>query len=590
MPQLAYLSQLFSKLFVCSIVIIFCLLIWDLGWDSADDYAGFIKSCTDWAITIELISLTGLLRLRKFHTISHIQIIAQMIISVGVLVARYHVHLNINIDPLYLMRAKIVLTALLVCLPLFASFSIIINTLVGGKKKKTSLPPALLFLLTLISLIIVGSGLLMVPNATYEQGISPINAFFTCTSAVCVTGLNAVDFTTTFTPLGQLITLILIQLGGFGIMTFAYFIALILGQGFSLREKVMFQKLLDEDALSSTTKFLKSIVIVTFITEGFGALFLWLSWKDLNLPILADQPLAWHAIFHSVSAFCNAGFSTFPNGLCYEPIVQNRSSQLVIMFLIVMGGLGFAIYKEVLTHIKHWFIQVFKYKHYTQLRWTTHIYLALKTTLILIISGTIILFFIQQTNSTNTLPWQTTLWQSLFTSISTRTAGFNINSMTAYSSSAILIMCGLMMIGGCPGGTAGGVRTTTVAVVAGEIKRIILGRKDVEFNGRSIAHDVVERSIAAVVLSGVWVGTFTLISCYFEPNLNSLDLFFENASAFGTVGLSRDITSGLTAQTKILLMINMIAGRVGLFSFIVALAGRPSPRYYSYPSTKLPLN
>ena len=570
--------------------VIFALLIWELGWKISNQTLKLITWGVNGALFIQMGCLIGLWKDRAHNRSTRAQFLFQFIVCLAILVvSNLAVYGNME-DPVLILRTKIILTALLVTLPTLTSISAFLEILIGKKHSQT-LPPALLFLATLIFLAFLGAGMLMMPNATQAHGMAFVDAFFTSTSAVCVTGLSTVNFYSTFTPLGQLIVLILIQLGGFGIMTFAYFIALVLGQGFSLRDKVLIKDLLSEENLTSTTSFLRGLILLTFITELIGALGLWFSWQSMPLPTGTHQNLGWHALFHSISAFCNAGFSTLPEGLCYPPIAQNRWGQAIIMILIVMGGLGYAVFKGLYEHIKHRMTALLKHRRSHPVHLSTHIYLVLITTSALLVGGSLLLFFIEESKiGLAPVPWKTALWESLFNSVTTRTAGFNITPMAGYSAAAALVMCALMMIGGSPGGTAGGIRTTTFALIIGELKRIIRGRKEVEFHHRSIERDVIERSIAAAVLSGIWVGAFTLLSTYFEPNMNALDLFFENVSAFATVGLSRDVTPYLHEETKVLLCINMIAGRVGLFSFVIALAGRQRPRYFSYPSTKIPLN
>lgn len=215
--------------------------------------------------------------------------------------------------------------------------------------------PAMQFVASLGVVILAGTGLLLLPNSTYPGiTLSFTDALFTSTSAVCVTGLNAVDFAHTFTPLGEMFTLALIQIGGFGIMTFAYFVAMVAGQGFSLRDRVLLTDLLDEDNLGAVVSFITTIVVSTLFIELCGAVLLYFSWegKDINL---MGEPLWWHSLFHSVSAFCNAGFSTFPMNLMEPGIRLCYSGQAVIMALIVCGGLGFGIYKEINSRLANRF-------------------------------------------------------------------------------------------------------------------------------------------------------------------------------------------------------------------------------------------
>lgn len=588
MPKAAQIADFLSKGVLCSALFIAGILIRTLGWNLSNAELTLYAIIYEVFLIFQLGALSGLLWIQRAKDPKRRQRIVRVCISLFILVI---IHLGNKLFELNSYgEIKVIvlsLTVVLIALPILSSISDLIARITGKGAQKASLPPALLFLLSLVALLLTGSFLLLMPNCTTTESIPYIDALFTSTSAVCVTGLSTVDFAHQFTPLGQFIVMILIQLGGFGIMTFAYFITLVLGQGFSLRDKVLLRNLLDEDTLNSTTSFIRNIIVFTFSLELIGACFLYFSWKDMPSP--DGNPIAWHAVFHAISAFCNAGFSTFPDGLCYVGVNTDRGAQTVIMLLIISGGLGVLLHKEFFVHMKR------KLSPKTRRRkwhWTTHFVLATRMTALLVFGGAGLLFLIVMTSSGPAAQesWGTIMWESLFTSVSSRTAGFQVNNLTLYTAPAALILCGLMMIGGSPGGTAGGLRTTTVATALGEIRRIIMGRKDVEFNNRSLDREVVERSIAAVALSGVWIGLFTVVSCYLQPEIDSLNLFFENVSAFSTTGLSRNVSPLLCTENKILIVINMIAGRVGLFSFMIALAGKPHPRYYQFPVTKLPLN
>lgn len=588
MIKAAQMANLLSKTVLCAALIIAGILIRTLGWHVSNDELTLYAITFECFLIFQLGALMGLLWLQRHQDPRRRQRIVRILISFFILGVIHFGGQIFDMDSYREIKGIVLgLTVILIALPILSSISDFIAWITGKSVQKSSLPPALLFLLTLVALVLTGSLFLLMPNCTTTDTIPYIDALFVSTSAVCVTGLSTVDFAHQFTALGQVIVLILIQLGGLGIMTFAYFVALILGQGFSLRDKVLLRNLLDEDTLNSTTSFIRDIILFTFSVELIGAFILYFAWHDMPSP--DGRPMIWHALFHSVSAFCNAGFSTFPDGLCYAGTQVNRLAQVVIMGLIISGGLGFLLHKELFVHLKNQFFSKTKRRKW---HWSTHFVLATRMTALLIIGGGGLIFFIVMTTSGpgSHGSWTNVMWESVFTSVSSRTAGFQVNNLSLYTAPAALVICGLMMIGGSPGGTAGGLRTTTVATALGEIVRIIRGRQDVEFNDRRLSREAVDRSIAAVVLSGVWVGAFTLVTCYLQPEIDSLDLFFENISAFSTTGLSRNISPLLCTENKALIVINMIAGRVGLFSFMIALAGRPHPRYYKFPVARLPLN
>jgi len=451
------------------------------------------------------------------------------------------------------------------------------------KRAESGLSPGMLFLLTMLSVIFVGSLALMTPNATYA-GVSYIDALFVSTSAVCITGLCPVDFPATFTFTGQAIVLLLIQIGALGVMSFAYFITILLGEGFSLRDRVILADLLSQEKFSQTTNFLRNIIIVTLGIEALGAAGIYLSMMHNPPP---GVNLLWCSVFHSVSAFCNAGFSLFSGNLMDRSTVDNFAMQSVIMLLIISGGLGFAVYQAVIRYFQRLRTKTNRLPY----RWSTYVWMVTRSTCLLVFAGGAILGMLRMWHYR--VPGSSelrALWDGLFNSVSARTAGFNTVDLTLYSAPYVLFICALMFIGGSPGGTAGGVRTTTVTIAMGELWRILRGRSDVEFHNRYIHRGTVEKAMATIFLSGAFIGFMTLMMCWVEGDTEPLRLFFETVSAFGTVGLSLNLTPELSATAKSLLVVTMIVGRVGILAFAFAFFGYPKPKYYEYPNTSVPLN
>ncbi len=449
--------------------------------------------------------------------------------------------------------------------------------------------PALLFLLTLIAFIALGGTLLMSPGATKEGiTLSATDAYFISTSAVCVTGLAPVNIHEQFTNYGQAILLALFQVGAFGIMTFTYFVSLMVGQGISLRSKVTFSALLDEDGITQVDRFIKTIIAVTFGVEAIGAVCLYFAWQDV--PGLSGDTLWWYAIFHSVSGFCNAGFSLFAENMASPAIVGNTGGQLTIMSMVLCGSLGFAMYLEIVRRAR---VALGKDKPDSIPRhWSIYSWLVMRMTAVLVLGGGIILFLIKLCDGSimaSADPWYRTLWESLFNS-TVRTAGFNITDMAGNSMPYVLFLALLMFIGGNPGSTTGGVHTTAFAVACGEVGRILRGRQDVVMHRRRIARSVVERAIITVILAGAWVGFITMAMCFAQPNMSLKKLFFEVVSSFATVGFSLNVTPELNATAKWIILINMIVGRVGMVSFVLAFMKQPSRSPLRYPETRLPLS
>ena len=456
-------------------------------------------------------------------------------------------------------------------------------------QRRPKIPPALLFLLSLLIFISIGGVLLQSPGATRSgMEISMVDAFFLSTSAVCVTGLVPLNVHDHLTNYGQTILLLLFQIGAFGVMTFTYFVSIMVGHGLSLRSKVVISNLLDEEGIAKMDTFIKNIIAVTFGVEALGALFLYFSW--CHIPGLSGDTLWWFAIFHAVSGFCNAGFSLFADNLATPVISHNFMGQAVIAMLVLCGSLGFAVYLEMVR----------KGRMYLKIdpptptlrHWSTHTWLVARMTLIMVLGGAVLLF-ICKTISGITFhidePWYWSLWESTFNSIA-RTAGFNVSDITVCGVPYALVLCGLMFIGGNPGSTTGGVHTTAFAVSCMEGSRILQGKQDVVIHRRRIARSVVERAMLTIVLGGFWVGLMTIIMCFAEPNIDLERLVFEVISSFATVGFSLNVTPELSSLGKSIIIFNMIVGRVGMISFLLAFMKPPSKSPLRYPETRIPLS
>jgi len=450
--------------------------------------------------------------------------------------------------------------------------------------------PGTLFVSTFAFAIVAGAAMLKTPNAT-TNGICWLDAFFTSTSAVCVTGLGVVDTEHAFTPRGQFVILLLIQVGGLGIMTLTYFMALVVGQGISLRDRARLSELFSDDNIGAMGHLVGKIVLLTLLIEGGGAVLLYLSWSEAPP---RDGRLAWDAVFHSVSAFCNAGFSTFSANLADPAVAANRFGEVVVMLLIIAGGIGFAVISDLPKLIVHGVTSILLkgFPHSRrfvgwrlQYRVRLHVRLVLLVTLALLLAGAVGFFV------TERWAWSSgRAWEAVFNSVTARTAGFNITDFSSYGFATVVLMCLLMFVGGSPGGTAGGIKTTTFAISLAELWRLVRGHHSLHLGKRRIARDVVDRSTATVVLSGLWVALSVVLVSLGNPEANPSDVIFECVSAFGTVGLSRAFTAELSSFSKIVIIASMFAGRVGVLTLVFTLVGQAVPRRYELPDAKLPLN
>lgn len=577
----------FKRLDILGLLMLIGGLLWEMGWTQD---VGQYKALLLLFNMATLAHLVGAIGAYVNNTSEHRPFRLLLFQIAGCLVIMYLLFredgLALDAEIRHAEVIRMIVIIALVAVPALVSLTHLFEWIIrrqGGSK--AGIPPALQFVLTMVFVILAGTGLLLMPNSTVE-GISLENALFTSTSAVTITGLSTVNFYEVFSLKGQIIIVCLMQLGGLGVMTFAFFVALIAGQGLSLRDRVLFRDLLDESNMNQAVSFLRSIILITFGLEIAGAVSLYMLWDGTDLD-LGGRPLWWHATFHSVSAFCNAGFSSLPEGLYAPGFVSNKGGQSVIMLMVIAGGLGFSVYHEVKKNMVTFFQQKRRAIR-VHITWTPYFKLVCTTTIVLIVGGTLALFVVGHTGSA-TMATGDKLWLCLYDSVISRTAGFSYTNVGSYLPSGILIMCALMVIGGCPGGTAGGVRTTVAAVAAGEIWRVLRGRRDVQFFNRSIAPDVIDRCLVTVIIAGVWIGGATILSSYFEPEMNAMYLFFENCSAFSTAGLSCGITPALSSPSKYLMIVNMIAGRAGLFLFLTALAGRPQKQYLHYPTVRIPL-
>ncbi len=427
-----------------------------------------------------------------------------------------------------------------------------------------------------LSLIAAGTLLLMLPGATQDgQGLVFIDALFTSTSAVCVTGLIVVDTATHFTLFGELIIMTLIQLGGIGIITFATFLFLFISGGLGVGQMNTIKDMVAEKNTSLVTATLKKVVGFTFLVEAIAVVAYYLSW-DIQFSSQGQRFL--FSVFHAISAFCNAGFSLFTNSLADAHNATNWGINITTMVLIVLGGLGFTVIWET--------IQRKSERKIWRRRLSVHTRVVLVTTAILIVAGTVLVLALEWNN---TLAGHSTIDKfllSLFQSITTRTAGFNTVDTGAMGIPVILGMLILMLIGGSPASTAGGIKTTTFAVLVRSMTMTIRGNNRMELFKRTVPNSIIFRAVTVILLAGSCISISTILLTIVEDHA-FLDLLFEEVSAFATVGLSRGITGDLTSWGKAIIIVSMFVGRVGILTFMAAFASRADNRKYRYPEESI---
>lgn len=458
--------------------------------------------------------------------------------------------------------------------------------------KRTALNPAQLFIASFISVILLGSLLLLLPNATYT-GISFIDALFTSTSAVCVTGLIVVDTGSYFTMFGQTIIVILIQLGGIGILTFASYFSYFFKGGTNYENQLVLSDLTNSQKLGDVFSTLKSILVITFSIEFVGGLFIYSSLNNNLLPSFFER--LFFSVFHSISAFCNAGFSTLPNNIFESGYQFNYPLQMYLVFLFVFGGLGFPIVSNITKYLKYKVVNKFLYfsknkKQYKPWVLSLNSRITLITTFLLIIIGTALFYISEYSNVLAPHHGIGKFITALFGATTPRTAGFNTVDMASLNFSTIIIIIFLMWVGASPASTGGGIKTSTLAIATLNLLSLAKGKTRIEVYRREISDISVRRAFAVISLSLIVIGFGIISISIFDKDKDLLSIAFECFSAFSTVGLSIGITAHLTAASKFILIIIMFIGRVSMLSILIAVFKKVKHKNYRYPTEELTIN
>lgn len=471
------------------------------------------------------------------------------------------------------------ISALLV---LVAQGVIVLNILFGAvrySRRMTDLQiqPARLFIGSFVLVILVGTAALLLPRAT-TNGIGLVDALFTSTSAVCVTGLIVVDTASAFTLFGKLVLLFLIQIGGLGLMTFTTFFTLFSGR-LSIKERVLMQDFLNRENLGEIRRTLMLIVAVTLLIEAAGAVMIYFSWGGTAFG--SPQERIFQSVFHSVSAFCNAGFSLFSDNLAAPGLAMNARMNITVAGLIILGGLGFITIVNIVS-VRPWG----RAQNRLRYRLTAHTRIVLASTGILLAAGTILFYVLEYHNTLAGLNWWEKILASFFQSVTTRTAGFNTVDIGAMAMPSTLLFLLFMFIGASPGSTGGGIKTTTASLVFLSAMHHVRGKASIEIGNRRIPPTVVERAFAALVFALLLVALSVFFLSMFEP-FPLIDILFESVSAMGTVGLSRGITFALSDPGKIVVIFTMLIGRVGALTLMMALTRRVPLSRFDYPTEQV---
>jgi len=415
--------------------------------------------------------------------------------------------------------------------------------------------PANVIFLSFLSVILIGTLMLLLPAASKSSDATDfIDALFTATSATCVTGLIVFDTATKWSLFGQIVILLLIQIGGLGLITLATFFTSILGKKIGLKGRIVAQEQISHISFTGVLDLIKKVVIITLAAEAIGTIALSFSF----VPEYGTRGI-YVSFFHAVSAFCNAGFDIMGNFTSLTAYSSNWLVVLTVAALIIFGGLGFMVWQDVYSSRK-------------LKNMLLHTKMVAAMTVILLFAGTVFFFLFERSNASTLGPLslQNKLLNSFFMSVTTRTAGFNTIDINDMSEISKIFTCLFMFIGAAPGSTAGGVKVTTIAILLAVMMSQIRGRQETLVFGKRIIQPVIMKALTIVGLSSLWVIITTTVILGIEGG-NFINVLYEVTSAFGTVGLSTGMTPSLSLIPKILIILTMFFGRIGPLTFAISM-------------------
>lgn len=440
-------------------------------------------------------------------------------------------------------------------------------------RKSNKLKGVQILALGFLVVILIGAIILTLPiSSATRQYTNFLDALFTSTSAVCVTGLVTLDTGTHWSMFGQTIIMLLIEIGGLGFMSFTTLIAIILGKKITLRDRLILQDAMNTFNIQGLVKMVQYVLTFTITVQLSGALL----FSTQFIPKYGIGKGMFYSLFHSISAFCNAGFDLFGNFSSLTSYSNNWVVILVASALIIIGGIGFAVW-----------IEVYNFKSVKKL--SIHSKMVILVTAILVVGGTILMFIFEH-NNPNTLANMNIgdkLVNSFFAAVTPRTAGFNSISTDGMTNAGNLLTIILMFIGGSPGSTAGGIKTTTIGVLIVTVICVIRGREDAEAFKKRFPKELVYKAFTLFFIGGVLVMSATMLLSYTEQGASFLSLLYETTSAFATVGLTVGLTQQLTEVGKVLIMIMMYLGRVGPLTVVLSLMRNKKNNGVKYPEGKI---
>ncbi|MGD1997650.1 MAG: potassium transporter TrkG [Candidatus Dependentiae bacterium] len=438
--------------------------------------------------------------------------------------------------------------------------------------------PGRTLLLSLLGITLCGVVLLSLPFAQVVP-VSFFDTLFTTISTVCVTGLQTVPLAS-FSFFGHCVILVLMQIGGLGLMTFSFFLASLF-TNMRMTSKLIAGQLFEFDSWSKIRSFLNLIIVVTLGLESIGACILYQTFKT----VMPSGQAWFYAIFHSVSAFCNAGISLFSDGTMHA-FSSSPGVLFPLAFLIIAGGIGFIVWYELAHSLRNTWAWL-RNQACPLFSFSLHTRIVLSTSVMLVAFGTLCIWGIEHLHAMKDMSGPQGMLNSFFMAVSMRGAGFGIIDFSQVANATWLLLIGLMIIGASPGSTGSGIKTTTFALFCAAIGAISQNRDSIEMGGRTIPNDQMYKVIAIIAIALAWItiGTFTLL--LLEPTIPFLHILIEVVSAFSTCGITIGITPALCISSKIMLMLSMVAGRIGMLALVLSLRSSKQKHLYRYPEERV---
>ena len=440
--------------------------------------------------------------------------------------------------------------------------------------KNKSFSPYMTILLSFMVVTILGGILLSLPiSMRYGKSVKLIDGFFIATSAICVTGLSSIDIGSVYNIFGQMVILVLIQLGGLGVITFTSVIIIMISKKIGYYTKKIVQEDINIDTTFKIEEYVKKVILSVIVIEFIGTVILFFEF----IKKFGFLKAVYYSFFHSVSAFCNAGFSLFSDNL--YGFKNSFIINMTIPLLIFLGGIGFST-----------ILNCYNVLRKKEKRLTSTTKLSIKISIFLVIIGMVAMFILEYSNKSTigNLPFAQKLEASFFQSVTTRTAGFNTISILGLKRSTSLLFVILMFIGASPGSTGGGIKTTTIGLIILGTLATLKNKDTIEYDKRSVSWRIYSKAITVLFISLIYTTICVFLLILFERNKNLLDLVFEVFSAFGTVGLSRNLTPSLADISKFILIVTMFVGRVGPLTIALALSKSNLKKgRYTYPQENI---